>query len=164
MRQVCQLECMDTNSTIDAGLGCKRSVPLNPLGMANWGWCWQKWLTCRGNEWSILKTHCDHYWYIPVVFPCSSSSLSLSLFLLLLSHLILRLPCCLLPFPLLYTLEIALTHSKLVLAAKPGQKKTNKSSSRVVSHISGSHSLESELIPPSLELGDNMKTSNCEVE
>ena len=34
----------------------------------------------------------------------------------------------------------------------------------MASHISGSHTSESKLAPPPLELGDDMETSNCEVE
>ena len=164
LRQVCQLECVDANSTVNAGLGRKRSVLSNSLGMTNWGWCWQKWLTCRGNEWSTLKTRCDGHWYVPVVFPCSSSSSSSSPFLPLLSHLTLRPRCCFLSSSPSRTLEMAPTHSKLVLTAKPGQKKTGKLSSRMASHVSGSHTLESELTPLPPELGDDMETSDCKVE
>ena len=59
---------------------------------------------------------------------------------------------------------MAPTHLKLVLTAKPGQKKTGKLSSRTASHVSGSHTSESELTPPPPELGDDMETSDCEVE
>ena len=59
---------------------------------------------------------------------------------------------------------MAPTHLKLVLTAKPGQKKTGKLSSRTASHVSGSHTSESELTPPPLELDDNIETSDCEVK
>ena len=84
--------------------------------------------------------------------------------LLLLSYLFLGPPYCFLPFPPFYTLEMAPTNLKHVSDAKSGQKKTRKIPARMASHISGSHTSESELIPPPPEMDVEMETSNGKVE